>query len=137
MNILCLDYGTKRIGVAVATTPIAEPLGIIPNSKNPKLTDVLAQHALAQILKLIEEFKIEKIVVGISEGAMAEKTKIFIGQLTEKTGLPIEEVDETLTSVEAGKKMNEKKRRTHREVKDHLAAALILQDYLDLHPNEI
>jgi putative holliday junction resolvase len=137
MNILCIDYGTKRIGVAVATTPIAEPLGIIPNSKNPRISDVITDQALASIEKLLSEFSIEKILVGISEGTMAEKTRDFIVKLKEKTQLPIEEVDETLTSVEAGRRMREKKRITHREDKDHLAATVMLQDYLDLSGAEI
>lgn len=132
MNVLCLDYGTKRIGVAVATSPLAEPLGIIPNSKNPRLTDVVTDQALAQIEKLLTEFKIEKILVGISEGAMADKTRDFISRLKVRTSLPIEEVDETLTSFEASRMLKKKVAKSHQD-KDHLAAAVMLQDYIDLH----
>ncbi len=134
MNILSIDYGTKRIGVAVATSPIAEPLGIITNSKNPRISDVITDQALKQIEKLLSEFSVEKILVGISEGLMADKTRLFIAKLKERTELPIEEVDETLTSVEAGNRLKEKKRISHKEMKDHLAAAVMLQDYLDLNP---
>lgn len=131
MNILCIDYGTRRIGLAVATSPIAEPLGVIANTKNPKLTDVVTDQALAQIEKVIKEFGAEKILVGISEGEMAAKTRLFAARLTERTGLPVEEIDETLSSVEATRRMREGKTKIRNEVKDHLAAAVMLQDYLD------
>lgn len=133
MNILCIDYGTKRIGVAVATTPIAQPLGIIPNTKNPKLTDVITDQALTQIEKVIKEFAIEHILVGMSEGEMAEKTRRFIEKLMTRVSLPIEEIDETLTSVQATTNMKHMKQSKRRGDRDHLAAAIMLQDYIDLH----
>ncbi len=132
MNILCIDYGTRRIGVAVATTPVAEPLGIIPNSKNPKMSDVVTDQALAQITKLLNEFSIETIVVGISEGEMAEKTRVFIEKLKTQTQLPIEEIDETLTSVSASDQMKHMKKAKRRGDRDQIAAAIMLQDYIDL-----
>ncbi len=132
MNILCIDYGTRRIGVAVATTPVAEPLGIIPNTKNPKLRDVVTDQALDQIEKLLSEFAIEKILVGISEGEMAEKTRHFIEKLKTHTTLPIEEIDETLTSVSASSRMLHMKKSKRQGDRDHLAAAVMLQDYIDL-----
>jgi putative transcription antitermination factor YqgF len=133
MNILCIDYGTKRIGVAIATTPIAQPIGVIPNSKNPKLTDIITDSALDQIVKLTNEFSIEKILVGISEGEMAKKTRTFIEKLTQKIHIPIEEVDETLSSSEATDRMRHMSKTKRQGDRDHIAAAVILQDYLDLH----
>ncbi|PWU23308.1 Holliday junction resolvase RuvX [Candidatus Cerribacteria bacterium 'Amazon FNV 2010 28 9'] len=133
MNILCLDYGTKRIGVAVAISPLAEPLGIIPNSKNPKLSDIVTDQALAHIEKLVTEYAIEKIVVGISEGEMAEKSRSFIERLKRKVNLPIDEVDETLSSVRAGEGMRHMKKAKREGNRDHLAAAIMLQEYLDMH----
>lgn len=135
MNILCIDYGTKRIGLALARSPLAEPLGIIPNTKNPKLSDVITDQALTQIEKLLIEFEIEKILVGISENTMAAKTKTFIQHLQRRTEIPIEEVDETLSSVEAGGKMLAKKRTRKKQMRDHIAATVMLQDYLDAHTN--
>jgi len=132
MNILCLDYGTKRIGVAVATSPIAQPVGIIPNSKNPSLKDIITSQALDQIEKLLTEFHIEKILVGISEGEMAEKTRAFIDALTKRTTLPIEEIDETLSSVSATDQMQHMNKKKRRGDRDHLAAAIMLQEYLDV-----
>ena len=137
MNYLAIDYGTKRIGIAVATTPIAQPIGIIPNTKNPHLRDVVTDQALEQIRGMIVEFSIEKILVGISEGEMADKTRIFIERLRALTDLPIEEVDETLTSVEAGGRMVHMKKASRRGNRDHLAAAIFLQDYIDLHEQVI
>lgn len=132
MNILCIDYGTARIGVAVATTPIAQPLGIIPNGKNPKLSEIVTDHALDAIGRLIQEFSIEKIIVGISEGEMADKTRRFIEKLKLHTDLPVEEIDETLTSVSAGSHMKHMHKAKRQGQRDHLAAAIMLQDYIDL-----
>lgn len=133
MNILCIDYGTKRIGVAVATTPIAQPLGIIPNTKNPRISDVITDQALTQIEKLLQEFGVELILVGISEGEMAAKTRFFIEKLKGRTAISVEEIDETLTSVEASSQMKHMKQVKRRGDRDHLAAAIMLQDYIDLH----
>ena len=133
MNLLCLDYGTNRIGVAVAITPIAEPVGIITNTKSPRLTDIVSDAALDQIQKLISEFAIEKIIVGISEGLMADKTRIFIEKLKMRTDLPIEEIDETLSSVSADDAMDHMRKSKKAKGRDHVAATIILQDYLDLH----
>lgn len=130
---LCLDYGVKRIGVAVATTPLAEPLGIIPNSKNPRLTDIVTDQAIAAILKLITEFSIEQLVVGVSEGDMADKTRLFIEKLQEKTELPIDEVNETLSSVSASNSMQHMHKKKREGNRDHIAAAIMLQEYMDLH----
>jgi putative holliday junction resolvase len=132
MNILSIDYGTKRIGVAVATTPIAQPLGIITNSKSPRLTDIITDQALQQIIKLIKEFEVEKIVVGISEGEMATKTRAFIESLKTKVSIPIEEIDETLSSVEATFSMKHMPKQKRQGDRDHLAAAIMLQEYLDM-----
>lgn len=137
MNILCLDYGTKRIGVAIATTPLAQPIGVITNTKNPRLSDIVSDAALHQIENVIKEFGIEKILVGISEGTMADKSRSFITKLEERTGLSIEEIDETLSSVSATDSMSHMKKGKKRGDRDHIAAAVMLQEYLDLHETEV
>lgn len=132
MNILCLDFGTKRIGVAFASTPIAEPLEIIPNSR--KTTDQVASvYVIRRILQLIELYKVDKIVVGLSESAMAQLTQRFIEQLQQQTSQPIEEMDETLSTFDATAKMKTMKKSKREGDRDHYAAATILQNYLDVH----
>lgn len=135
MNYLCLDFGLKRIGVAIATTPIAEPLAIIPNS--PKSGDLISSNVLPAIEKLLREYEINLIIVGISEGEMARKSHSFALLLRETFALTVEEADETLSSQEAMSRTKGLKKSKQRAPQDHLAAALILQDYLDLHESEL
>ncbi len=132
MNILSLDYGTKRIGVAIATTPLAQPLEVIANGTK-KASDIVSAGAIDRILEVVEKNAIEKILVGISEDSMAIKTRQFIEKLSEFTKVAIEEVDETLSSYEASEFMRTMKKSKREGVRDHYAAASILQNYLDLH----
>jgi putative Holliday junction resolvase len=120
MNLLGIDFGEKKIGLALATGPLAEPIGVIKNSK-----------LKSQISKLCQDHGIEKIVIGISEGTMAEKTKKFSQELAEIMGLPIEFQDETLTTNEAIVKMKEAGKKIKNIDEDSFSAALILQSYLD------
>lgn len=118
MNLLGIDFGEKKIGLALATGPLAEPIGII-DIRNWELG----------IKRICQEQEIEKIILGVSEGKMAEKTKKFAQELGEIIGLPIEFQDETLTTNEAVAKMREIGKKVKDE--DAISAALILQAYLD------
>ena len=108
--ILGIDYGEKWCGVAESEGSLARPLKVVP-TKN--------------IFAEIEKLKPEKIVVGISENAMAKKTLVFVHKLKAWIKAPVETVDETLTSIEA-QKIKKNKRDQHA-----VAAALILNRYLD------
>jgi putative Holliday junction resolvase len=136
MNYLCIDYGTKRVGVAIATTPIAEPLEIIPNSTK-SMDDVASPFVFRRIQELLDLHAIEKIIIGISEERMAVQTRRFINELETSTSLPIEEMDETLTSYEAYQQMRPMKKSKREGDRDHYAAATILQNYLDLHEQRL
>lgn len=121
-NFLGIDYGRKKVGVALATSPLAEPLGVY------KTEDVLLK-----VENFINQFGIEAFVVGESEGDMASEARSFGGKLADKFNLPVNFVDETLStqdvqakSIESG--MSRKKRKSK---EDAFAAALILQSYLD------
>ena len=129
-KILGIDLGEKRIGLAIAEGDLAEPLTIIEVSKQDS--------ALEKIVEICQQERVQKIVLGLpleSEGRLgpqAQKVKRFGRKLAEVTGLKIIFWDETLTSKEALAKMVEagkpvKKRR----FLDDVAAALILQEYLD------
>ena len=124
MNLLGLDYGKVKIGLAFADGELAEPLKVI---YRPDL--------LEQIAEVCRELKIEKLIMGISEGQSAVKTKEFAITLIDAVGLPIEYHDETLTSQEAVAKMKEVGKRVKDE--DAISAALILQGYLDGQSNNI
>jgi putative holliday junction resolvase len=125
MNYLCLDYGDKHVGLAFSSGQLAEPLFTIPTAK-----------ALPVILDLIDQYAVESIVIGLSEGKMADQTRAFAQKLQTLTPLPIDFHDETLTSQETRQKaaqMGMKKSRREGKI-DHLVAAAILDDYLDSHP---
>lgn len=105
---------------------LAEPLGVINAIRN-------TQYAIRKIKAICDKDGIEKIVVGISEGKMAEKQRKFGRELAKITSLPVEFQDETLTSKDAIAKMIQagKRRKFRRQFQDAVAAAIILQSWLD------
>ena len=125
MKYLGIDFGLKHVGLAVAEGPLAEPLGEKKYSQQEKLFNYLNS--------LIIKQQIDKIVIGLPEGKLAGAVKNFGKKLTELTGREVFFQDETLSTQEAKLKLiaahaPQKKRRF-----DHsAAAALILQDYLDM-----
>ena len=136
MRILGLDYGSKTVGVAVsdATCLIAQPLETIERKQENKL-----RQTYARIEALIEEHEAGKIVVGLpkmmnnTEGTRVEATREFAADLERRTGLPVIFVDERLTTVEANRILEAtgvcvSGRKEHI---DKMAAAIILQSYLD------
>lgn len=138
-NYLAIDYGTTRVGVAIAWTSLADPLTVVPTDKN----------LMENLFELILEQRPDVIVIGISEQAMAEKTrqftvefKEFLGQkfaASELSKIPeFVFADETLSSHDAQRKLYESGKKNLRQNGpiDHYAAALLLQDYLDLHQDE-
>lgn len=132
MKILGIDWGEKKIGLAITEGEIARPLGVESGIRNQASPRGSARGEL-RIKKLCERENITKIVIGISEGRMAEKTREFGQELQKATGLPVEFFDETLTTHEAIKKMVESgtSQKKRREFHDAISAALILQGYLD------
>jgi putative holliday junction resolvase len=144
-RFLGIDYGTKRIGVAISDENhiLAFPKEIVLNDKNvfPKLGDI------------IKKENIREIVVGESVdfsgklNALSGRIEVFILELQEKFKLPVHKQKEFLTSVEARRSKNGKKEsnqsQAHSKVKqiksgriDASAAALILQRYLDKKNNK-
>lgn len=130
-----LDYGSKTVGVA-----ISDPLGITAQGCEiiRRESENKLRKTCARIEKLIEEYQVEKIVLGYpknmnnTEGARCEKTKAFQEMLERRTGLEVILWDERLTTVEADRTMMAAGiRREHRkEYVDSIAATLILQGYL-------
>jgi putative holliday junction resolvase len=140
MRILGIDYGTKRIGLAISdeNNKLAFPKEIISNNAN----------TFKRIGEIITKDNISEIVVGESfdfKGALnavGKKIEIFILELQEKFTLPVHKQKEFLTSVEARKSESGGKRvnlpQSHTRIinkkkgrVDASAAALILQRYLD------
>ncbi|KPJ70484.1 hypothetical protein AMJ51_01730 [Microgenomates bacterium DG_75] len=123
MRILGIDFGLAKIGLAIADDGLAQPLGVVKNG----------QPALAKIARLVGQEQIEKIVIGVSEGKIGQKTRKYGEWLKTMTGVKVVFQDETLTTKEAIAKMIEagKKKKYRQEKEDAFAAAIILQAYLD------
>jgi putative transcription antitermination factor YqgF len=129
--ILGIDYGLARIGLAISFVGLAEPLKVIENDLF-ECDAPIGPQALNELRAIIEKEKVEKIVLGLSEHKMAEKTKEFFNYLKSLFDLEIVLVDETLSSYEVEQKLKELPKKNRRQAIDHYAAALILENYLDL-----
>ena len=120
MKVLAIDYGTKRVGVAVSYASLAQPLQIIAND----------EYLLDNISRLITQHHVDHLVVGLSENQMAVQTQAFVKRLQTITALPITLVDETLTSYQVHQWLREQPRGKRQGPIDHFAAAVILENYL-------
>ena len=133
MRILALDHGTKRVGVAVSdeTKTIAQPLEYI-------LTEPFAPF-LERLKKLIVEKEVEIILVGMprnmdgSYGPAAQKVETFVAVLRGAITVPIKTLDERLTTAQANRVLiqGNVRRDKRKENVDKMAAAILLQSYLD------
>mgnify|MGYP001080091370 FL=1 len=136
MRIMGLDFGSKTVGVAVSDSLLitAQGLEIIRREREDKL-----RRTLARIEELILEYEVEEIVLGLpknmnaTEGVRVELTEEFREKLERRTGLPVIMWDERLTTVAADRAMIEAgiRREKRKDYVDKIAAALILQGYLD------
>lgn len=136
MRIMGLDYGSKTVGIAVSDTLLitAQSVEIIRRESENKL-----RKTLARIEELIAEYQVTKLVLGLpknmnnTEGIRVEKTKEFKAMLERRTGLEVVLWDERLTTVAADKAMMEAgiRREDRKNYVDKIAAAFILQGYLD------
>lgn len=130
-TVLGVDYGSKRIGLAISRASLADPLTVIMNSDASNLDP---DFTIAKIKKICETEKVDLIIMGLSENEMAEKTKIFAKKLQKITKLPLEYFDETLSSQTVEKKLKDKsmKKSKRSGAIDHYAAAEILQEWMEI-----
>ncbi|MBD5136316.1 MAG: Holliday junction resolvase RuvX [Lachnospiraceae bacterium] len=136
MRILGLDFGSKTVGVAVSDELLitAQGLEIVRRESENKL-----RKTLARIEQIIEEYHVEKIVLGFPKnmnntiGERGEKTLAFKEMLERRTGLEVIMWDERLTTVSADRTMMEAgvRRENRKKYVDQIAATFILQGYLD------
>jgi putative Holliday junction resolvase len=134
-----LDIGDKRIGVAISDQGgiIASPLTIIDRAN--------LHQDIETVVTLINQNEAEMIVAGLPLtidgiiGHQAEKVKYFTDNLAKNTDIPIIHQDESLTTLEARQLMQltRKKRKREKEKDDSIAAAFILQGYLDEQRNNL
>jgi len=132
-RILAVDYGEKRIGLAVS-----DELGI---TASPLMT--LARRSddetVRQIAQLASKLRVTQIVVGLprrtdaQEGEMERKVKAFAEKLRQAVSVPVVLFDERFTTRIAEQVLLEAdlSRRKRKQVRDRLAAVILLQSYLD------
>lgn len=130
-RLLGLDIGGRRIGVAVSDElgMIASPVGMIDRQGD----------VAAQLRKLVADYGASRLVAGLPvglsgrEGPQAEETREIADALAAEVGLPLEYWDERLTtSIAEQTLIAQGTRREKRKQKiDAVAAAVILQGYLD------
>lgn len=127
-QIIALDVGEKRIGVALADSMvrIASPLVTIPN----------AQGVLSNIATIINEHTVAIIIVGLPRNMSGDLTRQaaycqeFAAKLRQEFSLPVYEQDETLTSVRAEAELESRRKNYQKSDIDSLAAVYILDDFL-------
>ncbi len=132
-RILAIDYGHVRVGIA-----ISDPLGIF---SYPLVTLKNDNNLIKSILKIIEEYEIEKIILGYplkENGEKSTSTQLvdkFKLKFESKTNIPVILFDERYSSAIAKEKILEsvksKKKRKNKELIDKYAAAVILEDFLN------
>jgi len=133
MRILALDVGDKRIGVAISDPSqlLARSLKVIQRGSR--------QEDFAAVARLVEEYEVEKVVVGYPRsldgtvGEQADKVERYAAGLAKAMDVPVLLWDERFSTVSAERLMREagSRGKKKRERVDAVAAAVILQDYLD------
>ncbi|MEW6334687.1 MAG: Holliday junction resolvase RuvX [Thermodesulfobacteriota bacterium] len=133
-----LDYGSRRIGVAISDEMGMTAQGAATISRKNRQADLDA------IADLVQRYRIERIVVGYplrldgSEGIQCEKVDRFRRRLEARFSLPVVLRDETLSTMEAEEILRQRgvRPKKRRGIVDRVAAALILQGYLDALPRD-
>lgn len=133
MRIVAIDHGTKRMGIAVS-----DELGMLAHP-----LEYVEAEPLTGALKRIEDLVVEKqaglVLVGMprnmdgSYGPAAAKVNEFVAELRKVISVPVKTWDERLTSVQANRFMREAnvRQRDRKGRADQMAAAILLQSYLD------
>jgi len=143
-SILALDYGRARIGLAIAELEAQLPRPLLT------LDRVNRNEDMRRLRELAREHGVRQIVVGLplrldgTRGEMAEEATRFAARLRKQLGLPVDMLDERLTSWEAERLLEEQSGRILHEAKTHakrnkparasvdaVAAAVILKEYLE------
>ncbi len=133
MRLMALDVGDKRIGVALSDPGQSLARGIHVLHRRSREADIAA------VVSLVNEHEVEKIIIGYPRlldgrvGEQARKVEAYAAGLEKVVDVPVILWDERLSTAQAQRAMIEagRKRRERRDRIDAVAAAVILQDYLD------
>jgi putative Holliday junction resolvase len=138
MRIMGIDYGKKRIGIAVS-----DALGMMAHPLETLHRTALADDAL-HIGELARSREVTKIIIGLplnmdgTEGELALAARKFAAEIETRLHIPVELYDERLTTLQAERMLTEEadmSRDKRKQVRDKIAASYILQSYMDRHPN--
>ncbi|MCD2256775.1 Holliday junction resolvase RuvX [Agrilactobacillus fermenti] len=135
-RLMGLDVGSRTVGVAVSDLLgwTAQGVEII------KINEDQAEFGLDRLAALVDQYEIAGFVLGLPKnmnntlGPRAEKSQAYGQMLVDRFGLPIDFIDERLTTVQAERMLVEEadtSRKKRKQVIDKLAAVMILQNYLD------
>ncbi|MEZ6195498.1 MAG: Holliday junction resolvase RuvX [Planctomycetota bacterium] len=132
-RVLAIDYGTKRIGLAIcdALRVTTRPFGVLTRER--------LDLDLARLAKIAEEEGIEEIVIGLprnadgSSGPMVAVVEEFAAALEKEVPMRLHFMDETYSSLEADEVLRRRFRdpKKRKEMRDAYAAVVILQAWLD------
>ncbi|MFP4014695.1 MAG: Holliday junction resolvase RuvX [Chitinispirillaceae bacterium] len=133
MKLLGIDYGRRRIGLAVTDEEgcCVRGLSVIDRKKVRNFTE--------ELVTIIGVEKPAELVFGLpldiddQETVMSREVRSFAAQVQERTGLPVHFIDESFTSQKAAQLMlyRKKKERRDKSLSDRIAACLILQTFLE------
>jgi putative pre-16S rRNA nuclease len=137
-RILAIDFGTRRIGLAVS-----DPLGLTAQGIET-LERTRMEDDLRHIQNLVDEYSAERVLIGNpishkgTETAMSERVAAFAKKLRRRVACPVELADERLTSAQANRVLRDSgiSLQKRRGAVDRMAAVLLLQAYLDHRSNE-
>ncbi len=137
-RILAIDFGTRRMGLAVSDALGMTAQGL-PTLERTRMAD-----DLEHLRSLVEEHSVERVLVGNpighsgAETSMSQRVAEFAEKLRRRLPCPVELRDERLTSVEANRTLREAglSIRKRQRAADRVAAVLLLQSYLDQLENE-
>lgn len=132
-RLLGLDFGSRRIGVA-----ISDPLGIIAQPL-PCIRRRGDNRDIEAIAAIVREFSVESVVLGLpltldgNEGDQAKKARNFGEKIRDRVGVAVETWDERMTTVQAERHLiaSGVRREKRTELRDSLSAVLLLQSALD------
>ncbi|MFQ5529445.1 MAG: Holliday junction resolvase RuvX [Gemmatimonadota bacterium] len=132
---MAVDYGRRRIGVAAS-----DPLRVVSKPRCVVEAGSPPDRPTPELLALVGNLEPATILVGIphnmdgTEGAMAREARRFGQHLAAASGVPVVERDERLSTVEAERTIQQlglpKKKRRERGLRDMMAAAILLEDFL-------
>ncbi len=134
--ILAIDYGEKRIGLAISDTKgiIASPLDVLKITKNRNINNILEE-----LLLIVDEYRVKSILIGMpqefetSYSKSINKIKSFAKKLTDLTEIPVIFQDESYSTTQAQNMLLSlgQSTRSSRGKIDMISATLFLQEFLN------